>query len=114
MADGAQQCTADWLRSTKEGLKPDFNALDIWGAQTMMNWPTAFVIAVAICAGAFLYNKPSDAAFGGSDRYLVAVDRYWIRSTAKSSGAAASPATSSPPTSIATHGKPTDDQGRHL
>ena len=35
----------------------------------MMNWPTAFVIAVAICAGAFLYNKPSDAAFGGSDRY---------------------------------------------
>ena len=45
----------------------------------MMNWPTAFVIAVAICAGAFLYNKPSDAAFGGSDRYLVAVDRYWIQ-----------------------------------
>ena len=73
MADGAQQCTADWLRSTKEGLKPDFNALDIWGAQTMMNWPTAFVIAVAICAGAFLYNKPSDAAFGGSDRYWVRI-----------------------------------------
>ncbi|MDC2992999.1 hypothetical protein OAZ91_00160 [bacterium] len=35
----------------------------------MINWPTAFVIAVAICAGAFFYNKPSDAAFGGSDRY---------------------------------------------
>ena len=48
MADGAQQCTADWLRSTKEGLKPDFNALNIWGARTMINWPTAFVIAVAI------------------------------------------------------------------
>ena len=39
----------------------------------MMNWPTAFVIAVAICAGAFLYNKPSDAAFGGADRYSLAV-----------------------------------------
>ncbi len=34
----------------------------------MMNWPTAFVIAVAIFAGAFFYNKPSDAAFGGADR----------------------------------------------
>ena len=40
----------------------------------MMNWPTAFVIAFAICAGAFLYNKPSDAAFGGSDRYWLAVN----------------------------------------
>ena len=39
----------------------------------MMNWPTAFVIAVAICAGAFLYNKPSDAALGGSDRYWVRI-----------------------------------------
>ena len=38
----------------------------------MINWPTAFVIAVAICAGAFLYNKPSDAAFGG-DRYSIAL-----------------------------------------
>ena len=37
----------------------------------MMNWPTAFVIAVAICAGGFLYNKPSDAAFGGSDRQVM-------------------------------------------
>ena len=45
----------------------------------MMNWPTAFVIAVAICAGAFLYNKPSDAAFGGSDRYSVAIDRSWLQ-----------------------------------
>ena len=29
----------------------------------MMNRQTAFVIAGAICAGAFLYNKPSDAAY---------------------------------------------------
>ena len=48
----------------------------------MMNWPTAFVIAVAICAGAFLYNKPSDAAFGGSDRYSIVVGTkaiHWIQ-----------------------------------
>ena len=31
----------------------------------MINWPTAFVIAVAMICGAFLINKPSDAAFGG-------------------------------------------------
>ncbi len=40
----------------------------------MMNWPTAFVIAVAICAVGFLYNKPSDAALGGSDRGFIALD----------------------------------------
>ena len=46
----------------------------------MINWPTAFVIAVAICAGAFLYNKPSDAAFGGSDRYSISPEaRYWVQ-----------------------------------
>ena len=46
----------------------------------MINWPTAFVIAVAICAGAFLYNKPSDAAFGGSDRYSIAPEgQYWVQ-----------------------------------
>ena len=46
----------------------------------MMNWPTAFVIAVAICAGGFLYNKPSDAAFGGSDIGYVRVgDREWVQ-----------------------------------
>ena len=47
----------------------------------MMNWPTAFVIAVAICAGAFLYNKPSDAAFGGSERRVVPVAQYeaWVQ-----------------------------------
>ena len=33
----------------------------------MINWPTAFVIAVAMICGAFLINKPSDAAFGGGD-----------------------------------------------
>ena len=31
----------------------------------MINWPTAFVIAVAIICGAFLINKPGDAAFSG-------------------------------------------------
>ena len=41
----------------------------------MINWPTAFVIAVAICAGAFLYNKPSDAAFGGSDHHSMLLDK---------------------------------------
>ena len=46
----------------------------------MMNWPSAFVIAVAICAGAFLYNKPSDAAFGGADRYSISPERaFWIQ-----------------------------------
>ena len=45
----------------------------------MMNWPTAFVIAVAICAGGFLYNKPSDAAFGGSDRYSIRINDYWVQ-----------------------------------
>ena len=46
----------------------------------MMNWPTAFVIAVTICAGAFLYNKPSDAAFGGSDiGYVTVGDREWVQ-----------------------------------
>ena len=46
----------------------------------MMNWPTAFVIAVAICAGAFLHNKPSDAAFGGSDRGIIELNSStWIQ-----------------------------------
>lgn len=51
----------------------------------MMNWPTAFVIAVAICAGGFLYNKPSDAAFGGSDRYSIPIDinSGWVQFEAK-------------------------------
>ena len=31
----------------------------------MINWPTAFVIAVAMICGAVLINKPSVAAFGG-------------------------------------------------
>jgi hypothetical protein len=31
----------------------------------MINWPTAFVIAVAMICGSVLINKPSDAAFGG-------------------------------------------------
>ena len=46
----------------------------------MINWPTAFVIAAAICAGAFLYNKPSDAAPGGSDCYSITPTKgYWIQ-----------------------------------
>ena len=32
------------------------------------------MIDVAICASAFLYNKPSDAAFGGSERGIIALD----------------------------------------
>jgi len=32
----------------------------------MINWPTAFVIAVAICAGAFLYQTPSFASLNGA------------------------------------------------
>ena len=43
----------------------------------MINRPTAFVMAVAICAGAFLYNKPSDAALGGSDRYSISPNGQW-------------------------------------
>ena len=38
----------------------------------MINWPTAFVIAIAMICGAFLINKPSDAALGG-DEVAVAV-----------------------------------------
>ena len=39
----------------------------------MINWPTAFVIAVAMICGAVLMNKPSDAAFGGDGGMIVAV-----------------------------------------
>ena len=46
----------------------------------MINWPTAFVIAVAICAGAIFYNKPSDAALGGSDRYSIYPEKeFWVQ-----------------------------------
>ena len=38
-----------------------------------MNWPIAFVFAVAICADAFLYKKPSEAAFGSSQGVAVAL-----------------------------------------
>jgi hypothetical protein len=31
----------------------------------MINWPTAFVIAVVMICAAVLINKPSDAPFGG-------------------------------------------------
>ena len=63
----------------------------------MINRPTAFVIAVAICAGSFLYNKPSDAALGGSDRYWVRIaspdDEMRIRPTVNSRGGACDPKT---------------------
>jgi hypothetical protein len=39
----------------------------------MINWPTAFVIAIAMICGAFLINKPSDAAFGGSEGMILRV-----------------------------------------
>jgi hypothetical protein len=39
--------------------------LNVKGGFTVINWPTAFVIAVAMICGAVLINKPSDAAFGG-------------------------------------------------
>ena len=48
MADGAQRCSADWPRSAQEDPLPNFNALSICGARTMINWPTASVIAVAL------------------------------------------------------------------
>ena len=41
----------------------------------MINWPTAFVIAVAMICGAVLINKPSDAAFGGDNAAVTVDDR---------------------------------------
>ena len=32
-----------------------------------LNWPTAFVIVAIIFAGAFFYNKPTDAGLGSSE-----------------------------------------------
>ena len=40
----------------------------------MINWPTAFVIAVAMICGAVLINKPSDAAFGGDNAAVTIID----------------------------------------
>ena len=40
----------------------------------MINWPTAFVIAVAMICGAVLINKPSDAAFGGDNAAVTVTD----------------------------------------
>ena len=41
-----------------------------------LNWPTAFVITAIIFAGAFIYNKPTTAAFG-SDGTIVATGN-WV------------------------------------
>jgi hypothetical protein len=51
----------------------------------MISWPSTFVIAVAICAGSFFYNKPTDAALGVSDRYSIPIDinRGWVQLEAK-------------------------------
>ena len=38
----------------------------------VINWPTAFVIAVAMICGAVVINKPSDAAFGGDGEMIAA------------------------------------------
>jgi hypothetical protein len=40
----------------------------------MINWPTAFVIAVAMICGAVLINKPSDAAFGGDNAAVTVTE----------------------------------------
>ena len=83
----------------------------------MMNWPTAFVIAVAICAGAFLYNKPSDAAFGGSARHargsrlLLASDR---RSQTANLWLGFIRQKKCPRVFCDYPGKPTDDHDRHI
>jgi hypothetical protein len=42
----------------------------------MINWSTAFVIAIAMNCGAVLINKPSNAAFGG-DGGMIATDSQW-------------------------------------
>ena len=43
----------------------------------MINWPTAFVVAVAIVAGAFLYQKPGAAQFGGGDGVALSGGANW-------------------------------------
>ena len=37
----------------------------------MLNWPTAFVIAVAMISGARLINKPNDAVLGVNREMIV-------------------------------------------
>ena len=46
----------------------------------MINWPTAFVIAVAMICGAFLINKPSDAAGsgGGDGVTMISEELCWV------------------------------------
>ena len=83
----------------------------------MINRPTAFVIAVAICAGSLLYNKPSDAALGGSDRYWVRIaspdDEMRIRPTVNSRGGACDPKTTERGSNVAP-GETTDGHHRRL
>jgi hypothetical protein len=40
----------------------------------MINWPTAFVIVVAMICGAVLINKPSDAAFGADNAAVTVTE----------------------------------------
>ena len=35
-----------------------------------LNWPTAFIITAIIFAGAFIYNKPTDAGLGSSEMIM--------------------------------------------
>ena len=39
-----------------------------------LNWPTAFVIVAIIFAGAFVYNKPTTAAFGSDGMISASSD----------------------------------------
>jgi hypothetical protein len=44
----------------------------------MINWPTAFVIAVTRISGSVLINKPSEAAFGGGDGSFGSGGETWV------------------------------------
>jgi hypothetical protein len=41
-----------------------------------LNWPTAFVITAIIFAGAFIYNKPTTAAFGSDGMIATSANGY--------------------------------------
>jgi hypothetical protein len=49
--------------------------LNVKGGFTVINWPTAFVIAVAMICGAVLINKPSDAAFGADNAAVTVTEK---------------------------------------
>ena len=41
-----------------------------------LNWPAAFVIVAIIFAGAFVYNKPTDAGLGSDAGMTKAVGQF--------------------------------------